>query len=80
MYTNGISIILTGSNDDYKGMAIAWVSQVEKAHLVIALPKGSEATDLLLKRKAFSVNELGVGQENLAREFGGKNCHQGEII
>jgi len=74
MFTNGVSIILTGTNDDYKGMAIAWVSQVEKDHLIISIPKGAEATDLLLKRKIFSVNELGLGQENLAREFGGKNC------
>ncbi|WP_028470734.1 flavin reductase [Neptunomonas japonica] len=74
MFTNGVSIILTGTNDDYKGMAIAWVSQVEKEHLIISIPKGAKATNLLLKRKAFSVNELGLGQEDLAREFGGKNC------
>lgn len=74
MFTNGVSIILTGTNDDYKGMAIAWVSQVEKEHLIISIPKGAEATELLLKREKFSVNELGLGQEDLAREFGGKNC------
>jgi flavin reductase (DIM6/NTAB) family NADH-FMN oxidoreductase RutF len=74
MFTNGVSIILTGTNDDYQGMAIAWVCQVEKEHLIISIPKGAEATKLLLQRAMFSVNELGVGQENLAREFGGKNC------
>jgi len=74
MFTNGVSIILTGTNDDYKGMAIAWVSQVEKEHLIISIPKGAKATNLLLKRKMFSVNELGLGQEDLAREYGGKNC------
>ena len=74
MFTNGVSIILTGTNDDYKGMAIAWVSLVEKEHLMISIPKGAEASSLLLERKAFSVNELGLGQEDLAREFGGKNC------
>ncbi len=79
MFTNGVSIILTGTNDDYKGMAIAWVSQVEKEHLIISVPKGAEATSLLLKREAFSVNELGLGQEDLAREFGGNNCEQKPI-
>lgn len=79
MFTNGVSIILTGTNDDYKGMAIAWVSQVEKDHLIISVPKGAEATDLLLKRKMFSVNELGLGQEDLARQFGGKNCQRDEM-
>lgn len=74
MFTNGVSIILTGTNDNYKGMAIAWVSQIEKEHLIISIPKGAEATNLLLKRAVFSVNELGLGQEDLAREFGGKNC------
>jgi len=74
MFTNGVSVILTGTNDDYKGMAIAWVSQVEKKHLIISIPKGAVATELLLKRKMFSINELGLGQEDLAREFGGKNC------
>jgi flavin reductase (DIM6/NTAB) family NADH-FMN oxidoreductase RutF len=74
MFTNGVSVILTGTNDEYKGMAIAWVSQVEKEHLIISIPKGAKATDLLLKRKMFSVNELGLGQEDLAREFGGKDC------
>ncbi|NQZ22693.1 MAG: flavin reductase [Colwellia sp.] len=76
MFINGISIILTGTNDDYKGMAIAWVSQVEKEHLIVSVPKGAQATNLLLERKMFSVNELGLGQENLALQFGGKNCHR----
>ena len=76
MFTNGVSIILTGTNDDYKGMAIAWVSQIEKEHLIISVPKGSEATKLLLQRESFSVNELGLGQEDLAREFGGNNCEK----
>jgi flavin reductase (DIM6/NTAB) family NADH-FMN oxidoreductase RutF len=79
MFINGVSIILTGSNNDYKGMAIAWVSQVEKEHLIISVPKGAQATNLLLERKMFSVNELGLGQENLAIQFGGKNCVQ-EVI
>ena len=79
MFTNGVSIILTGTNDDYKGMAIAWVSQVEKEHLIISIPKGAEATNLLIKRKMFSVNELGLGQEDLARQFGGKICEQKPI-
>lgn len=79
MFTNGVSIILTGTNDDYKGMAIAWVSQVEKDHLIISVPKDAEATNLLLKRKMFSVNELGLGQEYLARQFGGKNCQRDEM-
>lgn len=74
MFINGVCIILTGSNDAFKGMAIAWVSQVEKEHLVISIPKNAEATRLLRKRKMFSVNQLGVGQENLARQFGGENC------
>jgi flavin reductase (DIM6/NTAB) family NADH-FMN oxidoreductase RutF len=79
MFINGVSIILTGTNDDYKGMAIAWVSQVEKEHLIVSVPKGSHATNLLLERKMFSVNELGLGQENLALQFGGKNCFQETI-
>jgi flavin reductase (DIM6/NTAB) family NADH-FMN oxidoreductase RutF len=74
MSINGVSIILTGTNDDYQGMAIAWVSQVEKEHLIISVPKGSTATNLLLQREMFSVNELGIGQDDLARQFGGKNC------
>ncbi len=74
MFTNGVYIILTGTNDDYQGMSIAWVSQIEKDHLIISAPKSAQATNLLLKREMFSVNELGVGQEDLARQFGGKNC------
>ncbi len=74
MFINGVSIILSGTNDDYKGMAIAWVSQVEKEHLIISIPKGAIATKLLLQQELFSVNELGLGQENLAREFGGDKC------
>jgi len=74
MFTNGVYIILTGTNDSYKGMSIAWVTQIEKHHLIISAPKGSQATNLLLKREMFSVNELGEGQEALAREFGGSKC------
>jgi len=74
MFTNGVSIILTGTKDNYNGMAIAWVSQVEKEHLILSIPKGSLGTTLLLTRAIFSVNELGIGQENLAREFGGQQC------
>ena len=73
MFTNGVSIILTGSNDDYKGMSIAWVSQVEKEHLIVSIPKGSSVSHLLLQQKKFSVNELAKGQEDLARQFGGAN-------
>lgn len=57
-------------------MAIAWVSQVEKEHLIVSIPKGSLASHLLLQQKKFSVNELANGQEDLARQFGGANSQQ----
>ncbi len=75
MFTNGVCIILSGTNENYLGMSIAWLSQIEKEHVIVSVPKGAEATNLLLNRKMFSVNELGLGQEDMAREFGGKNCH-----
>jgi len=74
MFVNGVSIVLTGSKEEASGMAIAWVSQVEKNHLVISVPKGCDATNVLMKNGTFSVNELGLGQECIARAFGGKNC------
>jgi flavin reductase (DIM6/NTAB) family NADH-FMN oxidoreductase RutF len=80
MFTNGVYIILTGTNDNYQGMSIAWVSQIEKDHLIISAPKGALATNLLLDREMFSVNELGIGQEDLARQFGGNKCDKHPIL
>ncbi len=74
MFVNGVSVILAGSKNKYSGMAIAWVSQVEKNHLVISVPKDCEATDVLMEYGTFSVNELAIDQEDIAREFGVKNC------
>ncbi|KGJ93840.1 flavin reductase [Colwellia psychrerythraea] len=79
MFTNGVSVIITGTNDDYKAMSIAWVSQVEKRHLIVSAPKGAIATNLLLKHQLFSVNELGLGQEGIAKQFGGKDCIKNPI-
>lgn len=74
MFTNGICVIITGTNEDYEAMSLAWVSQVEKQHLMVSAPKGATATNLLLKQQLFSVNELGLGQEGIAEQFGGKDC------
>jgi len=79
MFVNGVSIILTGSKKEASGMAIAWVSQVEKSHLVISVPKNCDATNVLMKHGTFSVNELGLGQEGIARAFGGKNCTKDSV-
>jgi len=74
MFVNGVSVILTGNKNKYSGMAIAWVSQIEKKHLIISVPKSCEATVLLMEHGTFSVNELGIDQEDIAREFGGHSC------
>jgi flavin reductase (DIM6/NTAB) family NADH-FMN oxidoreductase RutF len=73
MPLNGITVVLTGTKEKYPGISISWVTLVEKDHIVISIPKNSETTKNLLSNKQFSVNILGIGQEEIAKQFGGKN-------
>ncbi len=79
MFINGVSVILTGEKDNPLGMSLAWVSQVEKEHIVISAPKESLVTSRVLENGIFSINQLGVGQEDVARLFGGRNVDKSNI-
>lgn len=78
MFTNGVSVVFSGTNENYKGMTIAWASLVEKSHLIVSLPKKSEATQQLLKNEKFSINILESSQEGIAKYFGGSHCIKSE--
>jgi len=74
MPLNGITVVLTGTKEKYYGMSIAWVTLVEKEHILISIPKNTEATNNLLLNKQFSVNILSNEQKETAKQFGGKEA------
>ena len=45
MFTNGVGVVLVGTVDDPVGMSIAWLTQVEREHVVVSLPGESRGTD-----------------------------------
>ncbi len=72
MPLNGISVVLTGTKEKYYGMSIAWTTLVEKSHILISIPKNTDATNFLLLNKQFSVNILTNEQKEIAKQFGGE--------
>ncbi len=71
MPLNGITVVLTGTKENYSGMSIAWTTLVEKHHILISIPRDSITTTNLLLNKRFSVNILSTEQEEIAKQFGG---------
>ena len=80
MFTNGITVVLTGTETEFAGMTISWITMIETNHLVMSLPKNAKATTQLLENKKFSVSELSEGQENIAKQFGGKKCNMENLV
>ena len=72
MFTNNVSVVLSGSPSDYKGMSVAWATLIEKDHVVVSLHKDAPATQSLRENKFFSVNILDANQLSLAKQFGGR--------
>jgi flavin reductase (DIM6/NTAB) family NADH-FMN oxidoreductase RutF len=61
-------------------MTISWITMIETNHLVMSVPKNAKATTQLLKNKTFSVSELTEGQEDIAKQFGGKKCNMDNLV
>ena len=80
MLLNGITVVLEGSEEKYSGMSISWATLVEKDYLVISAPKAAITTNAILKNKIFSVNVLSVGQEGIAKQFGGHTLVKSDEI
>ncbi len=80
MLLNGITVVLEGSEKKYSGMSISWATLVEKNYLVISAPTAATTTSTILKNKIFSVNVLSVGQEDIAKQFGGHASLQSDRI
>jgi flavin reductase (DIM6/NTAB) family NADH-FMN oxidoreductase RutF len=80
MFTNGITVVLTGTEIEYSGMTISWITMIETDHLVMSLPKNTKATTQLLENKIFSVSELTEGQEDIAKQFDGKKCNMDNLV
>ncbi|TAA48416.1 flavin reductase [Corallincola spongiicola] len=71
MFVNGVGVVLCGSAEDYVGMSIAWLTKVEKDHVLISVPKGALGTEKLLEEGRFTLSLLAETQTEIARQFGG---------
>jgi len=67
----GVNVVICGTKNDYQGMSIAWVSYVEKKHIVVSMPRSSSITERVLSEGKFSVCVLAEDQSNIARQYGG---------
>lgn len=73
MIVNGVTVVISGVDDDYIGMSIAWCTFVEKNHVVISLPKSASGTKRLLADEMFTLSALSDDQTEVARKYGGSN-------
>jgi len=66
-----VNVVICGNKNDYEGMSIAWVSYVEKEHIVVSMPRQSSITERVLNEGKFSISVLAENQANIARQYGG---------
>lgn len=71
MFLNSVNIVFIGDVTSYRGITIAWATQIENQHIVLSLPKYSEATSLISVESKFTVSVLSNTQINIARQYGG---------
>ncbi len=66
-----MGVVLCGTQEDFFGMSIAWLTKVEKEHVLVSLPRGALGTQKALVDKRFTLNLLAESQIEIARQFGG---------
>lgn len=71
MLVNGVNVVLSGSESNYSGAALAWVTKVEREYVVLSLPLNSEIAQVIEKGKSFSISALNQNQADVARQYGG---------
>ena len=70
MFTNGVGVVLAGTLAEPVGMSIAWLTRVEREHVVLSLPEGARGTARILSDGRFTLSLLADSQEDVARWFG----------
>ena len=75
MFVNGVGVVLSGTLEDYAGMSIAWMTKVERDHVVLSLPKKAKGTQRVTSTGRFTLSLLSESQRDIARLFGGAGSH-----
>jgi len=68
---NGITVVISGSNENYGGMSIAWCTKISSKYLIISIPSHAKCTKRLIEDEQFSLSVLSNKQVDIAKMFGG---------
>lgn len=79
MFLNSVSTVLVGSKSDFDGMSIAWMTQVEREHILFSGPSPAAATKRVIETGTFFVSMLADDQTEVARFFGGRNSKRSAL-
>ena len=70
-FTSGVSVVMVGTSSAPVGMSIAWLTQVERDHVAVSLPRGARGTDRVISTDRFTLSLLSESQMDIARRYGG---------
>lgn len=71
MFTTGVGVVLAGTMSEPVGMSIAWLTRVEREHVVVSLPASARGTARVVADGRFTLSLLAASQEAVARWYGG---------
>lgn len=71
LFLNGVSVVLSGDADDFRGASIAWATKVERDHALVSLPNHAAVTRNIRDTGLFTISVLAADQSHIARQYGG---------
>ena len=77
-----VAIVTAKSDGKVNGLSIAWLCQVSYSPpmIVVSVAPGRHSYGMIKKSKAFVVNILGEGQEDMGRHFGTKSGRKADKL
>lgn len=73
LFLNGVSVVLCGDSENFRGASIAWATKIERDHALVSLPGHAGVTDDIRNSDEFTINVLAADQSNIARQYGGSS-------
>ena len=70
---HGVNIVTAACKSDYRGLAVAWATQLATDRILICVGSQSSTREYIIASQAFGVCVLRKGQLELARLFGLKS-------
>ena len=70
LFLNGVSVVLSGDAETFRGASIAWATKVERDHAMVSLPGHAAVTECIRNAAEFTINVLAAEQSHIARQYG----------